>query len=121
MFLAARRVLFWMGVLIAGAALVVAYAFGGSEAMALLYGGAVAWANVGLLFWRWRRGVSEHHCDPSRHLKSFHRSMLERFFVVGVLLAPGFVLSAHPAILLAGFVVGQLAWLLASLTLRERT
>ncbi len=111
----------WMVAPVVSAALVVGAVAGAGEALAMFHGGAVAWANVGLLLWRWRRGATVIHCDAARHLKSFHRSMLERFFVVVVLLASGFVLSAHPGMLLTGFVVGQLAWLLASLTLRERT
>lgn len=121
MFLAARRAWLWMGALIAGAAGAAAYGVGLGEALALLYGGAVAWVNFGLLLLRWWRGARAAHGDPLRHLNSFRRSMLERFFVVGVLLALGFALSAHPAMLLAGFVVGQTVGMGASLALRERT
>jgi hypothetical protein len=40
--------------------------------------------------------------------------MLERFFVVGVLLAVGFAfLASAPHVILLGFVVGQLVWALA--------
>lgn len=110
-----------MGALIAGAAGGVAYAAGLGEALALLYGGAVAWVNFGLLLLRWWRGAGAVHGDPVRDLNLFRRSMLERFFVVGVLLALGFALSAHPVMLLAGFVAGQMVGMGASLALRERT
>jgi hypothetical protein len=47
--------------------------------------------------------------------------MLERFFVVGILLAVGFgFLSLTPQVLLAGFIVGQLAWAIANLLARRQ-
>jgi hypothetical protein len=40
---------------------------------------------------------------------------MERFFVVGVLLAAGFaMLKLAPLPLLTGFIVGQLAWVIAA-------
>jgi len=82
-------------------------------AQALVFGGLVAVVNSGLLVIRWRCGLKEYHCNGQRHLKSFHRSMLERFFVVCVLLAVGFGFIAAPHVVLLGFVVGQLIWALA--------
>lgn len=82
---------------------------------AFVYGGAVALTNSGLLVWRWHRGRSNYHCDGERHLKSFHRSLKERFFVVAVFLAMGLaVLDLAPLPLLTGFIVGQLAWVIAA-------
>lgn len=105
-----------------GLAALVAGLYGGvGTALAMLYGGAVALANSSLLLWRWRRGVHDFHCDAGRHLRSFHRSGMERFFVVVILLAAGFTwLGDDPLVMLAGFLVGQTAWMLASLILRER-
>ena len=89
--------------------------------MAVLLGGLVAVANSSLLVWRWHKGARDFHCDAAKHLRSFYRSAMERFFVVVALLAVGFVLMKdHTMALLMGFVVGQISWLLASLTLRER-
>lgn len=89
-------------------------------AWAMLYGGFVALANSGVLVLRWWRGLKVFHCDGQRHLKSFNRSMLERFFVVSGLLAVGFgLLDLLPQALLAGFIVGQLAWALAMLLTRR--
>lgn len=106
-----------------GLAALVAGLFGEvGTALAVLYGGGVAVANVSLLLWRWHKGVRDFHCDVGRHMKSFYRSSMERFFVVVILLAAGLAwFGIDPLALLAGFVVGQMAWMLASLTLRERT
>lgn len=91
-------------------------------ALAVSYGGGVALINAALLYWRWRQGVRDFHCDADKHLRLFYRSSMERFFVVMTLLAVGFVwLDDEALALLAGFVVGQVAWMLASPTLRERT
>lgn len=82
---------------------------------AALYGAAAALGNTALLVWRWRRGERDYHCDGPRHLKSFYRSSMERFLVVGVWLAlglGGFKLDAGP--MLMGFVVGLLAWVIAA-------
>lgn len=89
-----------------------------------LYGGAVAMANSGLLAWRWHRGLRDFHCDGRRHLKNFHRSLKERFFVVILLLAAGFAYGLmepgfQPLAMLSGFVVGQLAWVISMAALKS--
>jgi hypothetical protein len=92
----------------------------GQFAQALLFGGLVAVVNSGMLVVRWRRGLKDYHCDGKRHLKSFNLSMLERFFVVGMLLAAGFkFLNLPQLVMLAGFIVGQTAWVI-SITLTRR-
>ncbi len=88
-------------------------------AAATLYGGSVALANVGLLLWRWRRGRYDYHCDGQRHLQQFHRSSLERFFVVGVVLALGmYGLHLNPLAVLLGFIAGQTAWMVSLIALK---
>jgi hypothetical protein len=84
-----------------------------------LYGGSVASASAGLLVWRWKQGLRDYHCDGRRHLKRFYRSVWERFFVVVLLLAAGFWLGSsapgfQPLAMLLGFIVGQLAWVIAT-------
>ncbi|TCJ12730.1 ATP synthase subunit I [Parasulfuritortus cantonensis] len=122
MLLAVRRPL----LLQAGALGLLALAVGGfgdmGIALAVAYGGAVSVLNTALLWWRWYRGAQDFHCDGGRHLRSFYRSAMERFFVVVIMLAAGFVwIGDHPVALLAGFMFGQAAWIAASLALRERT
>jgi hypothetical protein len=89
--------------------------WGWTAAVACLFGGGVALLNSGLLVWRWHRGLVDYHCDGERHLRSFHRSTMERFFVVGIMLAVGFaLLDLAPLPLLTSFIVGQLAWVIAA-------
>lgn len=95
---------------------------GGEQALAAGYGGLAAVMNSAMLYWRWAQGTRRFHSDPDRHLRSFYRSMLERFLMVGLWLAAGLAwLGLTPLALMAGFVAGQMAWLIASPALRERT
>lgn len=95
---------------------------GWEAGFAAAYGGLAAMLNSGLLYWRWAQGTRRFHSDPDRHLRSFYRSSMERFLMVGLWLAAGLaVLGLAPLALVVGFVAGQLAWLIASPALRERT
>ena len=86
-------------------------------AVAVLYGGATAMTNTGLLAWRLYQGKRPQHADPGRHLRSFYRSTIERFVIVALLFAAGIgVLHLMPGAVLAGFIVGQLALLISGLT-----
>lgn len=102
------------------AAVILAWIWRGGEiAVAAMYGGSVALANVGLLVWRWHGGRYDYHCDGGRHLRQFHRSTLERFFVVGLALALGmYGLKLEPLAILLGFIVGQTAWVIAVAALK---
>lgn len=92
----------------------------GTTALALAYGGSTAWISAGLLVWRWRRGRYVYHCDARKHLQSFHRSLMERFFVVVGMLAIGLgVLHLPPKAVIFGFIVGQIAWIIAASALRQ--
>ena len=105
------------GVLAAG--LIAWQQAGFAVALSVLYGATAALLNTGFLLWRFKRGERDYHCDAGRHLRSFYRSSLERYAVVGVWLAIGFTaldLAALPMVL--GFVIGQLAWVLAALLFR---
>lgn len=100
----------------------IAWQDGGiTSGLAAFYGGVAAMVNTALLYWRWRQGSQVFHCDAGKHLRSFYRSSLERLIVVGACLAVGFgVLELPPQPLLTGFVIGLLAWIVASAALRER-
>lgn len=104
--------------LLAAAAAVLGYFYGGMPAAwAALFGAGIALSNTLLLVWRLHRGKRQVHADAHRHLRSFYFSTLERFFVVGGLLAVGLgALKLMPLPLLAAFVAGQIAWMISGLT-----
>jgi hypothetical protein len=100
-----------------------AWSIWGLQYGTFMYGGAASMANAGLLAWRWHKGLRDFHCDGRRHLKVFHRSFLERFIVVVLLLVAGFAYGLtkpgfQPLAMLIGFVVGQLAWVIAAAALK---
>ena len=106
-------------IIVAFAALLAWHWLGGAAGAAAICGGSAALANIGLLVWRWWRGRYDYHCDGGRHLRQFHRSALERLFVVVIVLAAGMVgLKLQPLPLLLGFIVGQAAWIIAAATLK---
>ena len=87
---------------------------------AMLAGGAAALTNTLLLAWRMRDDPRSADRTAQGHLWTFYRSSLERFFVVGSLLATGMgPLGLKPLPLLAGFVLGQLALIVFSLIMRR--
>ncbi len=83
---------------------------------ATFYGAIVALVNVLLLRWRLRKSSRRDRFDPNRDLSEMYRSSLERFFVVGVLLAFGIGwLKLMPIAVLAAFVMGQVALIISSI------
>ncbi len=103
------------GVVVLLAAVVLAYWEGAAAAGAALYGGVAALANAALLGWRHRQGERQVHSDASRHLRLFYRSSLERIIVVSVWLGIGLgSWGLEPMPMLAGFVIGLLAWVIAA-------
>jgi hypothetical protein len=86
----------------------------GWSAVSAAFGVGVSWFNSGLLRWRMpaRRVVS----DPGFHLRSVVRSVVERFAGVALLFWLGLaIIHFSPLWLLVGFVVGQMAWLVAGI------
>ncbi len=96
-----------------------AYALWGSAtATAAWFGVFVATSNTLLIAWRMRQ--NNKMPDKPASLNEFFRSWLERYLVVGVLLALGLgSLKLLPLGLLSGFILGQLVWILAPLTIKE--
>lgn len=95
---------------------VLAYRFfgGGSAALATLYGGLVAVLNAGFLLWRMRSAQRRAGLDVQQDLRLIYRTGLERLLLAGALLALGMGLAKlDPLALVAGFVLGQWAWLVA--------
>lgn len=102
-------------VLAAGLAIGFGGAAGKAAALAALYGGAVAGANVLLLAWRAERAKSRPAREAHHELLRMYGSSLERLLLAAVLIALGLVgLKLAPQPLLAGFIVGQMAWVLSA-------
>jgi len=102
-----------------------AYAVWGlGEARAVWFGSFIAVANTLLIVWRMRRSRNKDRArgelGAQQYLKQFYRSWLERYLVVGALLAMGLGgLKLMPLGLLAGFILGQVIWIFAPLTIKE--
>ena len=96
----------------------LAYLHGGLIAAgAAMFGGLVAVANTGLLMWRMRSAGPGEYGSAQRVLWRVYRTGLERFALVGVLLALGMVLFEQDrSAVVAGLVLGQLAWLVVAPT-----
>lgn len=75
------------------------------------YGGAVALGSTMLMIWRHRQ--SGHvEAEPGLIMRALYRSSLERFVLVGALLAVGMgALGLHPGGVITGFIVTQLGWI----------
>jgi len=102
--------------LIVLAGVMLAYLHGGFIAAgAAMFGGLVAVANAGLLMWRMRSAGLSEHASAQRVLWRVYRTGLERFALVGMLLALGMVLFEQDrSAVVAGLVLGQLAWLVVA-------
>jgi len=84
------------------------------------YGSIVAVITVMLLAWRYKQGLRLTGAEWV--LRQAYKTAIERFFWAIILLVLGFkLLELSPLWLLAGFVVGQAAWLLAPIWMRLRT
>lgn len=81
------------------------------------YGGVVALTNTLLLSWRMRSSARQPGQRPQQELFRLYRSSVERFFVVALLIAAGLGwLKLMPALLLTGFVIGQMVLVVSTIT-----
>ncbi len=92
----------------------------GPLAMGWCVGALIALANSGWLVWRWHQGRRIVTSDPGRHMRFFYRSMVERYVGLVVFLGGALWLHLEARSLLAGFVTGQVGWLLAALIWRDK-
>ena len=111
----ARQTLLLQTVVVAlGGLLAGGFFGGGSAALAVLYGGFIAMLNAGILLWRTHLAQRRAAIDARQDLRLMYRTGLERLLLAGVLLALGMgPLKLDPLMLVAGFVLGQCAWLVA--------
>ena len=91
------------------AALVLLVLSGHIQALAVLFGGAMAALNLVLLEWRRYQADSGRALSAGQSLWALYRSAIERFALVLALFALGMgVLQLEPLPLLTGFIAGQL-------------
>lgn len=65
------------------------------------------------LAWRWRQESGRGNVSAEKVVRQAYQAAIERFVWVVVMLGTGFrLLELAPFWLLAGFVAGQMAWLL---------
>jgi hypothetical protein len=79
---------------------------------------------IGALYLAWRLKQGERQLDDSAEqvLRNAYKTAIERFVWAALMLALGFkFLELTPLWLLAGFVVGQVAWLFVPVWIRLRT
>ncbi len=82
-------------------------------AESLLYGSCITLISTLFLAWRFKQGEHRESLGAEWCLRQAYRTAIERFAWVAIMLAVGFgVLKLAPLWMLAGFVVGQVAWLL---------
>ncbi len=99
------------------AAILVYAVYGQASTLAVIYGGLVTLANSILLAWRMRAAKLRINPDVQQDLRMLYRTSLERFVLAVVFLALGMgILKLDPLALIAGFVLGQLAWLVGVTT-----
>jgi hypothetical protein len=88
-------------------------------ATSIAFGGCVVVFGTLFLAWRFVAGERREHLDAGWILRHAYRTAIERFMLVGFLLAVGFeLLRLTPAWMLAGFICGQLAWLAVPVWMR---
>jgi ATP synthase protein I len=113
-----RRVLSLQLALLLICSLVAFALWGAVAAKAAWFGVLIAVTNTLLLVWRMR----PNHKAPAKpaSLNEFFRSWLERYLALGLLLALGLGgLKLLPLGLLGGFILGQVVWIVAPLTIKE--
>ncbi|MEQ1838660.1 MAG: ATP synthase subunit I [Candidatus Nitrotoga sp.] len=80
---------------------------------ALAYGCCVSFSNTMLLVWRYKQGKYRASLSAEWALRQAYRTVIERYMLVVFLLVVGYkLLELLPLWMLAGFVAGQVGWIL---------
>ena len=91
-------------------------------AKSFAYGSLVSLIGALYLAWRLKQGERQLDVDAGQVLRNAYKTVIERFVWAALMLGLGFkLLELTPLWLLAGFVVGQAAWLLVPVWIRLRT
>ncbi len=88
-------------------------------AKSVAYGSCVVLVGTLLLAWRFRQGEGRENPGAEWYLRQAYRTAIERFVWVAIMLAAGFgLLKLAPLWVLAGFVAGQVAWLVVPVLMK---
>ena len=90
-------------------------------AKSVAYGSCAALLGTLLLAWKFRQGENRGNSGAEWYLRQAYRAAVERFVWVAAMLAAGFgLLKLAPIWVLAGFIVGQAAWLVIPVWMKLR-
>lgn len=91
-------------------------------AKSLVFGSIIALVSTLFLAWRLKQGECKENLNVEWALRQAYRTAIERYVWTAVMLGVGFgLLKLAPLWMLAGFVVGQAAWLLIPIWMKLRT
>lgn len=91
-------------------------------AKSVAFGSSVAMLGTLFLAWRLVTGKHRENLGAEWALRQAYRTAIERFMLIASLLVIGFgFFKLAPSWLLAGFVLGQLAWLAVPVWVKLRT
>lgn len=115
-----KTVIKWQLVVFVGAIITIKWA-APTAFKSVTYGSMVALLNSGFLYWRMRRAALSLVITAENSLKQVQRAGVERFLLVGGMLAIGMAgrLKLSPITVLISFIMGQLVFLLG-VTLTSR-
>ncbi len=93
-------------------AIITYFAVTPQAAQSVAYGSSISLVGALFLTWRYRQGARHKSLDAEWQVRQAYRTAVERFVGMTLLLAIGFgLLRLAPLWMLAGFIAGQLAWL----------
>ncbi len=114
-----RRLVGLQSVIAVAGATVAYFAVSYLVAKSVAFGGSIALASTLLLAWRFQRGKRNENASAEWHLRQAYRVAFERFvWAVGMLIVGFKLLEFVPLWMLAGFLGGQAAWLIAPIWMR---
>jgi F0F1-type ATP synthase assembly protein I len=86
------------------------------------YGSCIVLMSTLFMVWRFKQGESNAEISAEWALRQAYRTEIERFLWTAMMMAAGFkMLKLEPIWMLAGFIGGQVAWLLIPIWMNLRT
>jgi F0F1-type ATP synthase assembly protein I len=108
-----KRVFIVQGVLLAGLVGLAILVLDTNSALAVLFGGVMVVINTVIQQWGHFKATRTAGKDLQRNMRIIYRTAAERFFITLALFAVGIgVLRLEPKLLIAGFIILQLAQVL---------